>query len=923
MLSNESLLEVIATPRDTPESIARKFPESPSNKTPKRAVLKEFLFNSNPSWKIKDSMIDIRGNPNSFIPTYYKHIISWLNLKPGKVITRSMYTLGIELGSCVKNNGISTAILRLKISTIVILKYLGGEKVSTTQDLGMRIRLRHGLPVFIPYPLRFLLRNKNTNYIIVILSVLYSYKGLVADHKLPSLSTIVAPRFGRLMTNLSEIQSYMVPNRVAKPGDFMKRIPIPEQQAVWNLNIEMQRLAGDFFRAIGKGKHLNVIPDHLDVPFTLTAGPNASISFIGALQDAYLHISLGEKSPVIRWIKSHPTFTGKSPSLQGVTGFDRIYHHMQFIHKALSDPTYFRNVVARNMTLNDQLIAKKAASLGRTIPPRPPHDPNVMKVKFPRTIVRALGFDPLSTTRRLRMGKLSLKHEAAGKVRVFAIVDYFTQWLLKPIHDSIFKILRRLPTDATFDQQGRVKDFASRGYSYIASFDLKSATDLIPQEIYIIVMRWFFNDDPEGSLTNRWMELLVDRTFELELPYKNTFKPDPVSSEIVLFKDQPQPTHVRFYTRYTRGQPMGALSSWGSLALIHHFLVFMAANRAGVDHFRDYLVLGDDIVIANKEVATSYQGVCNDLGITIGLPKSFVSEEGLFQFASQDVIGQDFVSPISLREVMSIDSKDHRFFRAKGITTLSARVEFVNRLVWKGFVSPKNPLSLVRAIYSPHDWRAIRRYLTKGVLPPLLGPALLLFLTNPSGSLKGAFNISQLMALVKGDLFGVINGRVLKALETTRFLESLYDVFYIEFQRVYVKVQAQIGSTRPSYLFNTPLIDLFSQSTFVSIKRDHERLAEIKDRFDKLLINAYGIIKTRELNVLLYEILDVDSQCNCDYIHEFGQIMTELQSLLSDTSMTKAVAHPTSIRNLRKVKSFVSLRPYWIQGRTMPKLESL
>jgi hypothetical protein len=81
MLSNEVLLEVIATPRDTPESIFRKFPE-PSNQTPKRAVLKEFLFNSNPLWRISDSMIDIRRNTGGFLPTYFKHIISWLNLKP-------------------------------------------------------------------------------------------------------------------------------------------------------------------------------------------------------------------------------------------------------------------------------------------------------------------------------------------------------------------------------------------------------------------------------------------------------------------------------------------------------------------------------------------------------------------------------------------------------------------------------------------------------------------------------------------------------------------------------------------------------------------------------------------------------------------------------------------------------------------------
>jgi hypothetical protein len=50
------------------------------------------------------------------------------------------------------------------------------------------------------------------------------------------------------------------------------------------------------------------------------------------------------------------------------------------------------------------------------------------------------------------LAKLGFKIEAAGKVRVFAMVDAFTQWVMKPIHDAIFQILRELPTDGTFDQ---------------------------------------------------------------------------------------------------------------------------------------------------------------------------------------------------------------------------------------------------------------------------------------------------------------------------------------------------------------------------------------------------------------------------------------------------------------------------------------
>ena len=50
------------------------------------------------------------------------------------------------------------------------------------------------------------------------------------------------------------------------------------------------------------------------------------------------------------------------------------------------------------------------------------------------------------------IGKLSFKEEAAGKVRVFALVDPITQWLLAPLHKYLFAILRRIPMDGTFNQ---------------------------------------------------------------------------------------------------------------------------------------------------------------------------------------------------------------------------------------------------------------------------------------------------------------------------------------------------------------------------------------------------------------------------------------------------------------------------------------
>jgi hypothetical protein len=70
---------------------------------------------------------------------------------------------------------------------------------------------------------------------------------------------------------------------------------------------------------------------------------------------------------------------------------------------------------------------------------------------------------------------------------------------------------------------------------------------------------------------------------------------------------------------------MGAYSSWAMLALTHHVLVRVAAQRCGVQHFKDYIVLGDDIVIQNDKVASEYLFLMKCLGVKINLSKSIIS----------------------------------------------------------------------------------------------------------------------------------------------------------------------------------------------------------------------------------------------------------------------------------------------------------
>lgn len=62
-------------------------------------------------------------------------------------------------------------------------------------------------------------------------------------------------------------------------------------------------------------------------------------------------------------------------------------------------------------------------------------------------------------------------------------------------------------------------------------------------------------------------------------------------------------------------------------------------------------MLGDDIVIANRDVAEQYQFLMRDLGVGIGLAKSLVSSKGTMEFAKRYYTPSD-ASPISLKEVV-------------------------------------------------------------------------------------------------------------------------------------------------------------------------------------------------------------------------------------------------------------------------------
>lgn len=106
------------------------------------------------------------------------------------------------------------------------------------------------------------------------------------------------------------------------------------------------------------------------------------------------------------------------------------------------------------------------------------------------TLIKAcqLGiFEGVLPTGRGLIRKLSQFPDKEEKVRVIAILDYFSQASLRPLHDFLYSILRRIPQDKTFDQSNFKKTLSNCEVYY--SVDLSQATDRFPISLIASVLK--------------------------------------------------------------------------------------------------------------------------------------------------------------------------------------------------------------------------------------------------------------------------------------------------------------------------------------------------------------------------------------------------------------------------------------------------
>jgi hypothetical protein len=608
---------------------------------------------------------------------WVQQLAHWAEVKNPGTYIQYFIPLVLHLEKLLRNNGQMAAVQYLKLSLFALYSYISGNPLKSTMPLGFGIRLSHGLPVTWDVGLRTLIRQGKIQPIRVLASLLNLYRALEAPHPDFSVETISRPH--------------------------------PKLEGpLWD---EFQVFCRDIFPRILEQHRGKPLPTFKYVSglyhIVLSAGANVTgPAMAGIVRDAQAW-SLQKVNHVLEWFRFHGDMEAlrmmatsaneahfnpeesteieePEPKIKKATPGFVIYQkaHAQALNEHMMSGLPYSEF---SFPTEKEYLEMNAPAEEPTLPKLGSHPSFSRFFWGTRDRFSTTGFwgfqdgYPLFKRENVHapiLGRLHAINEPAGKVRVVAIADYWTQVAMKPIHEHLFEILRGIKTDATFNQIGSVESYFRENLSPHWSFDLKSATDLIPLELYKKVLPPLFTQR-DGSLAQsiemieRWANILTDRDWLL---------PDGSG-----------------FVRYGTGQPMGALSSWASMAIVHHALVQFSAWKAGrTSWFSSYRVLGDDVDIAkDSAVAEFYQSSCTAFYITIGLLKSLHSKKNVFEFANQRFCPEGNISPLSYKEELEAQS-------------WTGRLEFARRILARFGTSLKdNAAALLRKAATGTQWRIL------------------------------------------------------------------------------------------------------------------------------------------------------------------------------------------------------------------------
>jgi len=210
-----------------------------------------------------------------------------------------------------------------------------------------------------------------------------------------------------------------------------------------------------------------------------------------------------------------------------------------------------------------------------------------------------------------------------GKTRVIAILDYWSQTALRPLHQFLFKVLRLIPQDMTFNQGSFVEKVSQWGGGVtLYSIDLTAATDRFPVRLIQLLLEGHFGSE----FAQAWRDVMTGYPF---------LTPDGQ------------------WIRYSVGNPMGAMSSWSSFALTHHFVMYACCRLIGQRwNSARYVILGDDVLIGDSSLAEVYLAALSSLGVGVSRQKTYVSTD-MCEFAKRYLFAGEEVTPFPVSSVTS------------------------------------------------------------------------------------------------------------------------------------------------------------------------------------------------------------------------------------------------------------------------------
>lgn len=218
------------------------------------------------------------------------------------------------------------------------------------------------------------------------------------------------------------------------------------------------------------------------------------------------------------------------------------------------------------------------------------------------------------------IGRVYCRVQKDGKHRFFYAPSQWQQFLLGPWANSLYANLAKIPQDCTFDQGkgvSQVEQWLREGKK-VYSFDLSSATDRFPLAL------------------SRQVLMDLSRTPNMRM-WIDTFS---ILSRIPAQAGYPGSTLGMSGVQWKVGQPLGAVPSFAVFALTHHAV--MRGLYSGDPTTAPYVILGDDLVIADEALAAKYRECSHLLGVEISESKSLQGRLGEFAGRIIDSTGWEY-----------------------------------------------------------------------------------------------------------------------------------------------------------------------------------------------------------------------------------------------------------------------------------------